>query len=114
MKKSVLLLGILWVVFLGAAEVQAAEVSVGWSANTEVDLAGYKVYYGTASRSYGTPIDVGNNTGSTVTNLTAGQTYYFAVTAYDTAGGDWTAPSPRYSRNKKGRASDVMKQTPQP
>jgi len=56
-----------------------------WDANTESDLAGYKVYMGTASRTYGAPIDVGNNTTYTFTNLGPG-TYYFAVTAYNKSG----------------------------
>jgi hypothetical protein len=49
------------------------------------DLAGYKVYYGTASGVYGTPTDAGNVITYTLTGLTKGQTYYVAVTAYDTS-----------------------------
>ena len=51
------------------------------------DLAGYKVYYGTASGSYTTTIDAGNVTTYTVGNLFSG-TYYFAATAYDTSGNE--------------------------
>jgi fibronectin type 3 domain-containing protein len=47
------------------------------------DLDGYKVYYGTSSGSYTTSINVGNVTTYTVTGLSSGTTYYFAVTAYD-------------------------------
>jgi len=64
----------------------AQSVTLEWDANTESDLAGYKVYYGTASRTYGTPITLGKVTTYTVTGLTPGTTYYFAVTAYNTAG----------------------------
>ncbi len=54
-----------------------------WSPNTETDLAGYKVYVGTASGIYGAPIDVGKVTSYVVGNLQLGNTYYFTVTAYD-------------------------------
>jgi phosphodiesterase/alkaline phosphatase D-like protein len=64
----------------------AANVSLAWNANTESDLAGYKIYWGTASRTYGTPVTLGLVTTYTVTGLTPGTTYFFAATAYDTAG----------------------------
>lgn len=60
-------------------------VTVSWDSNTEADLAGYKIYYGTASRSYNKVVDVGNVVQYQIDNLSEGQTYYFAVTAYDTA-----------------------------
>ena len=63
----------------------ATNVQLAWDPNTDSDLAGYKVYYGTVSGSYGTTITVGNQTTYTVTGLPAG-TYYFVVTAYNTAG----------------------------
>ena len=63
----------------------AANAVLSWDPNTETDLAGYKVYYGTASGSYGAPIDVGNQTSYAVAGLN-GPTYYFAVTAYNTSG----------------------------
>jgi hypothetical protein len=34
------------------------QVTLAWDANTEPDLAGYKVHYGTASGSYTTSVDV--------------------------------------------------------
>ena len=61
-------------------------ISLAWDPNTESDLAGYKVYYGTASRSYGSSVNVGNVTSYQLTGLTSGQTYYIALTAYDTLG----------------------------
>ena len=62
-------------------------LALSWKANSEPDLAGYKVHYGTSSRTYETSIDVGKKTTYTVTGLTAG-TYYFTVTAFDTAGNE--------------------------
>ena len=75
---------ILFLSLLFSSTVSAAQIRLAWDPNTESDLAGYLVHYGTASRSYGTPINVGNVTSYTVTGLTPGVRYYFAVTAYDT------------------------------
>ncbi|MCP5524409.1 MAG: fibronectin type III domain-containing protein [Verrucomicrobiales bacterium] len=61
------------------------QVTLAWDANTEVDLAGYHLHYGPASGQYDFSQDVGNTTSVTVSNLTAGATYYFVVTAYNTA-----------------------------
>ena len=60
-----------------------ADVTLAWDPNSEPDLAGYIIYHGTASRDYSTSIDVGNVTQHTLTDLTAGVTYYFAAKAYD-------------------------------
>jgi hypothetical protein len=59
-----------------------------WDANSEANLAEYKVYMGTQSGVYGTPISVGNTTSYTVGNLTGGRTYYFSLTAVDSAGNE--------------------------
>mgnify|MGYP001582576303 CR=1 FL=1 len=81
---GLLLTSFLWFYSAIAA---AGSLTASWTANTESDLAGYKVYYGTATKTYGAPIDVGKVvTTYTVTELTEQKTYYFAVTAYDTAG----------------------------
>jgi len=62
-------------------------VNLAWNANTEPDLAGYKVHVGTASGVYTLlNVDVGNVTSFTVTGLAPGAVYFFAVTAYDTSG----------------------------
>ena len=66
----------------------AASIRVSWNANTEADLAGYKVYYGTASRSYGAHVDVGNVTSCQLDNISSGATCHVAVTAYDTSGNE--------------------------
>src|SRR5512139_1743420 len=81
----VLTLSILLAIVFIPSMLFAAQIRLAWDANQESDLAGYKVYYGTASRSYGAPINVGNVTTYTLTGLSAGQTYYLALTAYDTA-----------------------------
>ncbi|MEJ2629158.1 MAG: fibronectin type III domain-containing protein, partial [bacterium] len=67
-------------------------VIVSWTANSEPDLAGYKVYYGMESKNYSQFVNAGNTTIYSIGTLTAGQTYYFAVTAYDESGNesDWS------------------------
>lgn len=71
-----------------AVSAAAADVTLQWDPNSETNLAGYRVYFGTASRTYGTPQNVGlSQTPSfTVTGLQSGIRYFFAVTAYNTAG----------------------------
>jgi len=61
----------------------AGQVTLAWDMNSEPNVAGYKVYYGTASRNYDWFIDVGNVTQITLTDLPSGATYFFAATAYD-------------------------------
>lgn len=75
---------ILFLLLLPTAAI-AGNVSLQWDPNSESDLAGYKVYYGTSPGQYGTPITIGVTTTYTVSNLVPG-TYYFAVTAYNSAG----------------------------
>lgn len=64
----------------------AGSVVATWNANSEPDLAGYKLFYGTASRTYTDSIDVGNVTEQEVSDLTDGVKYFFAVAAYDSSG----------------------------
>lgn len=66
----------------------ATSTTLTWTANTESDLAGYKIYSGTQSGVYGTPISVGTVTSHVLTNLMNGTTYFFTITAYDTAGNE--------------------------
>ncbi|MDO9124581.1 MAG: fibronectin type III domain-containing protein, partial [Deltaproteobacteria bacterium] len=61
----------------------AAQLRLAWDPNTESDLVGYKVYFGTSSKQYTASVDVGNVNIYALRGLTEGQTYYIAVTAYD-------------------------------
>ena len=78
------MLGLIGLGLPGAA--QAGNITLAWNANSDPDIAGYKVYYGTGSRDYGVNLTVGNFTSCVVSGLTAGKTYYFAATAYNTGG----------------------------
>jgi hypothetical protein len=60
-------------------------IRLSWNANSEGDLAGYKLYVGRATETYtatGSPIDVGNVTSYPMTISDTGD-WFFAVTAYD-------------------------------
>jgi hypothetical protein len=63
----------------------AGQVTLGWDKSTEPDVAGYKVYYGTATRNYTQSIKITspNITTCTIIHLSLGQTYYFAATTYN-------------------------------
>ena len=77
-------LGLLLLAF--SANAHAGQVTLAWDANTDPELGGYKLYYGQTSGNYSANVNVGNQTSYTLTALTAGQTYYFAVKAYDRLG----------------------------
>ena len=86
--------GILVLLFFVIMHSYAGEATLSWDAPTTnedgtplEDLAGYKVYRGTAPRTYGTPVDVGNVLSHNIIGLGEG-THYFAVTAYDTSGNE--------------------------
>jgi hypothetical protein len=75
--------------------------SLAWDPNPESDIAGYKVFQGTASGTYGTPVDVGKTTTYQPQSVDWTRRMYFAVKAYNTAGLEspfsneavWTPPS---------------------
>jgi len=62
------------------------QITLVWDPNTEPDLEGYKCYYGLNSGDYAQTVVVGTQPVCTVTDLKPGETYYFAVTAYNTVG----------------------------
>ena len=78
----------LLVIPLSTGVVYSAQVTLAWNPNTEKDLAGYKIYYGTSSGNYDASVDVGNWTSCTIAELEEGQTYYFGATAYDFDGNE--------------------------
>ena len=89
------------VVAVLACSATLAAQTLTWNANTESNLAGYIVQYGTQSGNPSTSINVGNVTSRTMTGLTAGTTYYFRVVAYNTTGQQST-PSTQVSYTVPG------------
>ena len=83
MKKFRLFL-IMIMVLLMASVCMASDVTLSWDANSEPDIAGYRLYKSLVSGEYSTNDmkDVGNVTTCTFTGLPNG-TYYFVATAYN-------------------------------
>lgn len=84
-------------IFFLAAPALSADVTLAWDPNSEVDLEGYGVYFKLGAS--GPPYDLfgyvalqelndPDNPAFAVTGLEKGSSYYFAVTAYDTAGNE--------------------------
>jgi hypothetical protein len=85
MRRLVRLLTFAFVLSL-AADASAQIPTLAWNANTESNLGGYVVYYGTSSNSYASQVDVGRTTVWPLTALQPGRRYYITVRAYNTSG----------------------------
>ena len=85
---------------LAPALSSAAQVTLAWDANTDPNVAGYKLYYGISSGSYQFSVDVGNQTSYTLSGLLEGQTYYFTAIDYN------------LSLNESGFSNEVSKAIP--
>jgi hypothetical protein len=76
----------------GSSSTSPGSITLAWDApktnadgSSLNDLAGYRLYYGTAPGADDHSVDVGNMTTYTLTGLTKGNTYYIIVRAYDTS-----------------------------
>ncbi len=72
-----------------AARAEAGSARVRWTPNSDARVTGYRVYMRQSGAVYGAPFDAGTPAAAAdgsleyaVSGLTAGQTYFFAVTAY--------------------------------
>ena len=69
----------------GCSSGETGTINLAWDPNTDPDLAGYKVYYGTSPRTYGPGIDVGNVKTFALTGLIKGRRYFISVKANNTS-----------------------------
>jgi chitinase len=69
---------------IGLWSLTAAAVTLRWDPSAGAD--GYRLYYGERSQAYDTTLEIGSPTQAAVGGLAPGHTYFFAVTAYNTAG----------------------------
>jgi hypothetical protein len=88
------------------SKAESAQTTLMWDPPVNVDgtpftgVAGYYIYYGTASGIYTQSINAGNVTTYTVNTLSDGTTYYFVVTDFDSMG------------NESGFSNEVSKTFP--
>ena len=71
------------VLLFSAVGVPASTITFVWPAVTNSPVTGYRLYCGTASQVYTTSYDAGSSTQFTVSGLSNGVTYYFAVKSYN-------------------------------
>jgi F5/8 type C domain/Fibronectin type III domain len=70
------------------SSVFAMQIIVSWDPPQNLNITGYRLYYGYGSGSYEGVLDVGMETTHTLTDLEKDQVYYFAVVAYDAEGAE--------------------------
>ena len=87
MKKLILVLAIVFLMVSGPAF--AAELVFNWDACIEDDIAGYRIYGGSATGAYTEIKDAGNAVTYTWLDVPDGE-WFFAATCYDTAGNEST------------------------
>ena len=90
---------------------QASDVTLAWDSSPAA--TGYRLHSGTTTGVYTQITEVGNTTSALVSNLTVGQTYFFAVTAYNGTGPD-TAPSNEVSYTATSTPTPSPTPTPTP
>jgi hypothetical protein len=90
--KKLLTLGLLLLCLSVSAAVvgtnQVVNVRLTWDVSPDLNVTGYKVYWGVSTGNYTNSVNsVGRtNVFSTCSNLVANTTYYFAATAYNVTG----------------------------
>jgi hypothetical protein len=95
-KSSLIIFMSFFALFVFSSVALAATAKLNWAANTESDLAGYKIYSGTSPRTgtkpsdpnnggYTNVVDAGKVTTYTINNIADTGTTYFSITAYDNA-----------------------------
>ena len=70
----------------GSTNLGTSAVVLHWEPSPSPGIIGYRIYYGTASGQYVTSVEVGSVVTATITDLTVGISYYFAVTAFNADG----------------------------
>ncbi len=90
--------------FCPVEAISSVDITLAWDANTEPDLAGYRIFVRAEGESYdySQPDWEGTETTCTITGLADGANYYFVARAFDT------------SNNESGDSNEVLYEAPAP
>ena len=110
-KICIVLCGMFYLLVLNVAIGVAASINVTWIANSEPDLAGYLLYYGTSPGTYGSPVPIpAHSTSYEITNLSEGTLYYLALSAFDSSDNE-SEKSPEISGVAQSSTSSTSSST---
>ena len=99
-----------WLIFPASA--LADHLDLAWDPNSEPDLAGYIVYYGTSPQNYTDWVDVGSATSTRITGLSEDTEYFLSLTAYDVFGNESDfSDEPFQDSSSLGGTSSVYRRT---
>jgi hypothetical protein len=90
MRNFKIITSVIWIILIFShTPLLAVTVIASWDPNTEPDVVGYKLYYGTSSGVYGQGIDCGKVVMKELElNPSYGTRFYFALTCYDISGNE--------------------------
>ena len=112
MKKSIqkiviIVTAVIHLAFLNVSASVADSITVTWTGNTEPDLAGYLLYYGTSPGIYGPPLPIpAQSTSYEISDLSEGTRYYLAISAFDSSNNE-SEKSPEISGISQPSASST-------
>ncbi len=96
------------------ASASGTTITLIWTANTEPDLTGYKVFRGTSPGNYPSVTQVGTVVSYQATGLNAGTTYYFALKALDAGSNESGLSSEVSATTTNGGSFPPAMSTPAP
>ncbi len=86
MKKILLIISLFFALTVSAFAAEGGSLRFAWDKPLNYSPAGYNIYYGTTSQVYTDFKNMGHVTTYLVENLVPGETYFFALRAYDNLG----------------------------
>lgn len=81
--REISLLFVITAILVSSKHALAGSLLISWDPVADSRVAGYKIKYGTVSKSYSQSVSVGAVNSYTLPNLIEGTTYYFVIVAHD-------------------------------